>query len=39
VLAAFSPAVREWFAASFPEPTPAQVAGWPRIAAGEHTLI
>jgi len=31
--------VREWFAASFPEPTPAQVQGWPHIAAGEHTLI
>ena len=31
--------MREWFAASFPEPTPAQVQGWPHIAAGEHTLI
>jgi ATP-dependent Lhr-like helicase len=39
VLEAFSPAVREWFAASFPEPTPPQVQGWPRIAAGDHTLI
>lgn len=39
VLGAFSPAVREWFATSFPEPTPAQVQGWPHIAAGEHTLI
>jgi ATP-dependent Lhr-like helicase len=39
VLDGFSPAVREWFAASFPEPTPPQVAGWPRILAGEHTLI
>jgi ATP-dependent Lhr-like helicase len=39
VLGAFSPAVREWFAASFPEPTPPQVQGWPHIAAGEHTLI
>jgi ATP-dependent helicase Lhr and Lhr-like helicase len=39
VLEAFSPAVREWFAASFPEPTPPQVQGWPHIAAGEHTLI
>jgi ATP-dependent helicase Lhr and Lhr-like helicase len=39
VLEAFSPAVREWFAASFPEPTPPQVIGWPPIAAGEHTLI
>ena len=39
MLEAFSPAVREWFAASFPEPTPPQVRGWPHIAAGEHTLI
>jgi ATP-dependent Lhr-like helicase len=39
VLEAFSPAVRGWFAASFPEPTPAQVQGWPHIVAGEHTLI
>jgi ATP-dependent Lhr-like helicase len=39
VLQAFSPAVRGWFAASFPEPTPPQVQGWPHIAAGEHTLI
>ncbi len=39
VLEAFSPAVREWFASSFPEPTPPQVQGWPHIAAGEHTLI
>jgi ATP-dependent helicase Lhr and Lhr-like helicase len=38
-LEAFSPAVRSWFATSFPEPTPAQVLGWPHIAAGEHTLI
>ena len=39
VLAAFSPAVREWFAAAFPEPTPPQVAGWPHIQAGANTLI
>jgi ATP-dependent helicase Lhr and Lhr-like helicase len=39
VLEAFSPAVREWFAASFPEPTPPQVQGWPHITAGAHTLI
>ena len=39
MLEAFSPAVREWFAASFPEPTAPQVQGWPHIAAGEHTLI
>jgi len=39
VLERFSPAVRAWFAASFPEPTPPQVQGWPHIVAGEHTLI
>jgi len=39
VLERFSPAVRAWFAAAFPEPTPPQVQGWPRIVAGEHTLI
>ncbi|MEW6060129.1 MAG: DEAD/DEAH box helicase [Actinomycetota bacterium] len=35
----FSPAVREWFQASFEAPTPAQVLGWPAIAKGDHTLI
>ena len=39
MLAAFSPAVRAWFGASFPEPTAAQLQGWPPITAGEHTLI
>ncbi len=38
-LEAFSPAVRDWFAASFAEPTAAQVGGWAAIAAGRHTLI
>jgi ATP-dependent helicase Lhr and Lhr-like helicase len=38
-LAAFTPAVREWFRTSFPAPTPAQEQGWPAIAAGDHTLI
>jgi ATP-dependent helicase Lhr and Lhr-like helicase len=38
-LQAFSPAVRDWFAASFPEPTPAQRRGWKAIAGGDHTLI
>ncbi|HUF96529.1 MAG TPA: DEAD/DEAH box helicase [Ilumatobacter sp.] len=31
--------MRAWFASSFPEPTPPQVAGWPHIQAGQHTLI
>jgi ATP-dependent helicase Lhr and Lhr-like helicase len=35
----FSPAVRAWFATSFPEPTAPQVQGWPAIAAGRHTLV
>src|SRR5829696_5653692 len=39
VLGSFSPAVRAWFAASFPVPTGAQIMGWPPITAGEHTLI
>jgi ATP-dependent helicase Lhr and Lhr-like helicase len=36
---AFHPAVREWFASSFPSPTKPQQAGWPAIARGESTLI
>jgi ATP-dependent Lhr-like helicase len=39
VLEPFSPAVREWFATTFGEPTAAQAEGWPAIAAGQHTLI
>ena len=39
VLHGFSPAVREWFAASFPEPTQPQVEGWPSIRSGQHTLV
>ena len=39
VLHGFSPAVREWFGASFPEPTPPQVQGWPSIRSGQHTLV
>jgi ATP-dependent Lhr-like helicase len=39
VLGGFSPAVREWFATSFPEPTAAQIKGWPAITAGQHTLV
>ena len=38
-LGAFSPAVRDWFGATFAEPTRAQVEGWAAIAAGHHTLI
>ena len=35
----FSPAVRDWFQASFETPTPAQAQGWAAISAGHHTLI
>ncbi|HUZ84797.1 MAG TPA: DEAD/DEAH box helicase, partial [Gaiellales bacterium] len=38
-LAAFSPAVREWFERSFAAPTRAQALGWPPIARGDHTLL
>jgi ATP-dependent Lhr-like helicase len=38
-LTLFSERTRRWFAASFEAPTPAQEAGWPRIASGAHTLI
>ena len=33
------PATRDWFAAAFEAPTPAQVAGWGPIARGESTLL
>ena len=39
VLDSFSRSAAEWFATTFPEPTPPQAEGWPRIASGEHTLI
>src|SRR5262249_21386500 len=38
-LSTFQPAVRDWFRASFEAPTPAQVQGWPPIAARESTLL
>src|SRR6478736_6572559 len=38
-LAAFSPAVRDWFGASFEAPTDAQARGWAAISEGRHTLI
>ena len=38
-LDAFSPLAREWFAASFAEPTPAQSGAWEAIGRGEHTLV
>src|SRR6187431_40128 len=38
-LTPFSEPVRRWFEASFEAPTPAQAAGWPKIATGANTLI
>lgn len=38
-LAAFHPAVADWFGASFGTPTPAQARAWPAIASGRHALI
>src|SRR6185295_7599607 len=33
------PVVREWFTARFDTPTEPQIAGWPPILEGRHTLI
>jgi ATP-dependent helicase Lhr and Lhr-like helicase len=33
------PAVSAWFERSFATPTPAQLAAWPAIKAGRHTLV
>jgi ATP-dependent Lhr-like helicase len=38
-LAWFSPPVAAWFRDAFAAPTPAQVKGWPAIAAGGHVLL
>src|SRR5687768_13340884 len=38
-LALFLPPVQRWFSAALGEPTPVQQLGWPRIAAGENTLL
>jgi len=35
----FSPPVREWFRASFVEPTAVQEGGWREVAAGHHVLM
>ena len=39
MLEGFHPAVRAWFEAKFGTPTEPQLVGWPRIQAGEDTLI
>ena len=38
-LADFHPAVATWFEATFPAPTDAQIAAWPMIRSGRHTLV
>ena len=38
-LSSFSPHTRAWFERAFAAPTPAQLAAWPAIAAGEHVLL
>ncbi|MGH6646601.1 DEAD/DEAH box helicase [Aquabacterium sp.] len=35
----FHPAVQAWFNQAFPAPTPAQVAAWPAVQRGSHTLV
>jgi len=35
----FHPAVERWFAATFPAPTPPQIAAWPQIQAGRSVLV
>ena len=37
--AVFHPLVQRWFTERFAKPTPAQLQGWERIAAGQSTLI
>jgi ATP-dependent Lhr-like helicase len=38
-LVEFGPATREWFAAAFAQPTPAQAGAWRAIRAGQHVLV
>ncbi|SCF40033.1 ATP dependent helicase, Lhr family [Micromonospora mirobrigensis] len=39
VTAGFGPATREWFAAAFAAPTPAQSGAWRSVAAGRNALV
>ncbi len=36
---AFAQATRAWLASQFDAPTPVQVQGWPRLAAGDNALL
>ncbi|MDQ6681618.1 MAG: DEAD/DEAH box helicase, partial [Pseudomonadota bacterium] len=38
-LSDFHPAVARWFTRTFAAPTEAQLAAWPQIRAGRHTLV
>ena len=38
-LTGFHPTIQLWFSQKFGEPTEPQIAGWPRIREGKHTLI
>src|SRR5690349_6619745 len=38
-LAHFHPVIGEWFSARFRAPSDVQLASWPAIARGEHTLV
>ncbi|WIY83643.1 DEAD/DEAH box helicase [Propionimicrobium sp. PCR01-08-3] len=38
-LARFSAPTRSWFTSAFEAPTPAQIAAWHAISAGEHALV
>src|SRR5882724_3618328 len=38
-LESFHPAIQQWFAQRFGEPTEPQRHGWPHIRTGRHTLI
>ncbi len=38
-LSRFHPIIQQWFRSRFDAPTEAQLAGWPAIAQGRHTLI
>ena len=39
VLNHFAPWTRQWFDATFSQPTEVQKLGWPSIASGDHTLL
>jgi ATP-dependent helicase Lhr and Lhr-like helicase len=39
MLQGFHPAIQEWFAGCFGDPSQPQKEGWPRIREGRHTLI